>query len=69
MYRHKSCTSGRPLQFRRWIGFAGGAIAFIAGCVPVEEGDAATSAMGMVIARIVRFADDFARQLLAAYLF
>jgi len=69
MYRHKSCTSGRPLRVRSLVGSAVGAVAFIAGCVPAEEGDAAMSATGMLIAQIVGFAVDFARQLLAAYLF
>lgn len=69
MYRHESCTSGRRLQVRSWVGCAVGAVAFVAGCVPAEEGDAAMTAAGTVIAQIVGFAADFARQLLAAYLF
>lgn len=70
MYRHRSCMTFRPLQARLLVGLAVGAVAFIAGCVPpAEEGDAAMSATGMVIAQIVGFAVDFARQLLAAYLF
>lgn len=69
MYRHRSCLSGRPLHVRPLVGFAVGAVAFIAGCVPAEEGDAAMNATEMAIAQIVGFAVDFARQLLAAYLF
>lgn len=69
MYRHKSSASGGLLQPRRLVSVVAGTVFFVAGCVPTEEGDAATNAAGMAIAQIVGFAVDFARQLLAAYLF
>lgn len=69
MYRHKSSASGGLLQPRRLVSVVAGTVFFVAGCIPTEEGDASMTAAGTLIAQIVGFAADFARQLLAAYLF
>lgn len=69
MYRHEACASRRPLRVRALVGVAAGAVVLVAGCVPAEEGDNAMNATGMVIAQLVGFAVDFARQLFAAFLF
>lgn len=64
MCRHKSITSSKLLPIPLV-----GLVVLLAGCLPAEGGDANTSAPEAVIAQLVGFVADFARQLLAAYLF
>lgn len=57
---------------QRLAPFIGLLVPLAFGCVPAEEGtatDAATAAAGQAISGFLIFITDFARQLLAAYLF
>lgn len=65
MCRHESITFRKLLPIRPLVGI----VVLLAGCLPAEGGDADTSAPEAIIAQFVGFVADFARQLLAAYLF
>lgn len=73
MCRHESPTLGGSGQVRPYIALLGGAvIIFACGCVPAAQGSAGdppTTAAGAAISQFLGFISDFARQLLAAYLF
>lgn len=64
MCRHKSITSSKLLPIQLV-----GLVVLLAGCLPAEGGDADTNAPEAVFAQFAGFVADFARQLLAAYLF
>ncbi len=64
MCRHESITFRKLLPIQLV-----GLVVLLAGCLPAEGGDADTSAPPAVIGQFVGFVVDFARQLLAAYLF
>lgn len=65
MCRLKSITSSKLLPILPLFGL----VVLLAGCLPAEGGDADTSAPEAIIVQFVGFVADFARQLLAAYLF
>lgn len=73
MYRHEPEARGLAGQCRPIIKIVLAAlVAFCSGCVPPDEGtttDFVTSATEAAISQFFGFITDFARQLLAAYLF
>lgn len=66
-------NSEQPRQSRQsTLVLIGGVITSLSGCVPVEEASATetfASAAGAAMSQLLAFVSDFARQLLAAYLF
>lgn len=73
MSRHELRALSRSGQCRAGIAhIVASMIAFASGCVPAEEGsatDIVAAGTGEAIVQFMAFISDFARQLLAAYLF
>ncbi|QDV90748.1 hypothetical protein RAS2_18310 [Phycisphaerae bacterium RAS2] len=71
MYRPKKNTTGRSGLYCLSIVLLFGAVGVIAtGCTPDDQGtDPVISPAGGAVSQILGFVSDFARQLLAAFLF